>query len=355
MTYASSPYQVKLFDAVAAQGEIDLHVVYLIAHDTELLWKNRLPKHSFVSLDPAKPRHDQSQVLGGSRDLLVVNYYRHRFVNELLKSSAIKETQWVFWGERPRVHALSIASKVYRAWKLRALHQSQAPIWGMGRLAVEAYRREFGDHRTYVNLPYFSDLLRFSDEQKKERECASSDRAFLFSGALTHRKGADLVAKGFVRLRSEGFSVRLKLMGAGAMEHDLRQILANCRDRVEFVGFCDWDELPEVYATADVLCVPSRYDGWGLVVPEGLAAGLPVISTKQTGAAVEFIQTGRNGWLVAPNDGEAVYHAMRAAASIDPGELYAMSSEARASVAGHSLVSGASRFIQAAKAAMENS
>jgi glycosyltransferase involved in cell wall biosynthesis len=37
-------------------------------------------------------------------------------------------------------------------------------------------------------------------------------------------------------------------------------------------------------------------------VPEGLAAGLPVIGTHQTGAAVEFIRPGRNGWLIPEND-----------------------------------------------------
>jgi glycosyltransferase involved in cell wall biosynthesis len=64
---------------------------------------------------------------------------------------------------------------------------------------------------------------------------------------------------------------------------------------------------------ADVLCVPSRYDGWGLVVPEGLASGLPVIATDRMGAALEFVENGRNGWLIPAGDGSAV-NAMREAA-----------------------------------------
>ena len=42
-------------------------------------------------------------------------------------------------------------------------------------------------------------------------------------------------------------------------------------DRVQFTGFRDWEDLPAEYGKADVLCVPSLHDGWGLVVPEGLA------------------------------------------------------------------------------------
>ena len=96
----------------------------------------------------------------------------------------------------------------------------------------------------------------------------------------------------------------------------LEQALGPVKDRVEFVGFKDWDELPEEYARADVLCVPSRYDGWGLVVPEGLASGLPVIATDRMGAALEFVENRRNGWLIRADDEEALFDAMREAASI---------------------------------------
>ena len=54
-------------------------------------------------------------------------------------------------------------------------------------------------------------------------------------------------------------------------------------------------------AKVAVLCVPSRYDGWGLVVPEGLASGLPTIATGRTGAALDLITTGANGWVVEAN------------------------------------------------------
>ena len=83
-------------------------------------------------------------------------------------------------------------------------------------------------------------------------------------------------------------------------------MLGPVSERVEFTGFKDWDELPELYASADVLCVPSRYDGWGLVVPEGLASGLPVIATDRMGAALEVYSNGVNGWLIPASDESAI-------------------------------------------------
>ena len=128
------------------------------------------------------------------------------------------------------------------------------------------------------------------------------ERTFLFSGSLIHRKGVDLLAAAFVQLAREIANVRLednwRWRAAGVTLQTLRPV----RERVEFVGFRDWDELPEEYAGADVLCVPSRYDGWGLVVPEGLASGLPVIATDRMGAALEFVENGRNGWIIPAGD-----------------------------------------------------
>jgi len=89
--------------------------------------------------------------------------------------------------------------------------------------------------------------------------------------------------------------------------------------------------------------VPSRYDGWGLVVPEGLASGLPVIASDRMGAALEFVESGRNGWLVRAGDEEALLEAMREAASMPLGE---MRRSARESVSEHTLRNGAGRFLE---------
>jgi glycosyltransferase involved in cell wall biosynthesis len=181
-----------------------------------------------------------------------------------------------------------------RKWKLAKLHASSVPIWGIGEFGVDGYRKEFGAERDYFNLPYFSDLKRFKAIDREEKR----ERVFLFSGSLIVRKGVDLLASAFVRLVREVPNVRLRIVGDGELRQSMKQKLAAVSERVEFAGFRDWHELPGEYAAADVLCVPSRYDGWGLVVPQGLAAGLPVIATDRMGAALEFVRRGRNGWLV---------------------------------------------------------
>src|SRR6185503_16335113 len=228
------------------------------------------------------------------------------------------------------------------------LHASPVPIWGIGKFAVDEYRREFGARRPYFNLPYFSDLKRFTTAENQERV----ERTFLFSGALIHRKGVDLLAAAFVELARQFANVRLKVIGDGELREELEQTMRPVRERVEFVGFRDWDQLPEAYASADVLCVPSRYDGWGLVVPEGLASGLPVIATDRMGAALEFVETGRNGWLIPAGDEVALIAAMREAALLSSSELEQLGRHARESVSAHTLENGGARFVHCAREAV---
>ncbi len=147
----------------------------------------------------------------------------------------------------------------------------------------------------------------------------------------------------FSRLAGEFPFVQLDLVGEGPLRPKLERMLLKHQDRVHFRGFRSWEELPEFYRRSDFLCVPSRYDGWGLVVPEGLAAGLPVISTDRTGAALEFINQ-KNGWLIPAGDEGSLYQAMRDAVLLSLDQRLERSSAARLTVSKHNLSDGVERF-----------
>ena len=346
LTDCPSPYQVELFNEIEAHGECELEVAYLRGSDPSRHWKSSVLQHESVILEGnGMPRAREA---ARRADVVVFNYYRHAHAEHLIAERATSGGPWCFWGERPGLRQPEWAGRLLRKWKLSKLHRAAVPIWGIGKFAVDEYRREFGSRRAYFNLPYFSDLRRFDNSVRQQR----AERVFLFSGSLIERKGVDVLAGAFVRLASEVCNVKLKIVGEGELRQSLEQTLAPVRERVEFVGFKDWDELPREYASADVLCVPSRYDGWGLVVPEGLASGLPVIGTDRMGAALEFIETGRNGWLIRAADQEALFEAMREAALISQKDFADLSRSARESVSAHTLENGAVRFVNFAQEAI---
>ena len=345
LTDCPSPYQVELFNAIEERGECALEVASLRSRDPNRQWKSSAIRHASIELDRSPDEVSRARASALKADLAVFNYYRHLNAERLIHERAASGGPWCFWGERPGFRQPAWAGRLLRKWKLSKLHAAPAPIWGIGKFAVDEYRREFGAQRAYFNLPYFSDLQRFESSAAEERV----ERVFLFSGSLIARKGVDLLARAFVRLAHEFPNVKLRLVGAGELREMLEQTLRSVSDRVEFAGFRDWSELPSEYARAHVLCVPSRYDGWGLVVPEGLASGLPVIGTDRMGAALEFVETGRNGWLIRAGDEEAIFNAMRDAALLPQRELAALSRNAREIVSTHTLENGATMFYACAQ------
>jgi len=346
LTHFPSPYQVELFNEIERQRPGPLRVYYLFRKVATRSWSGVAMSHDHVYLDDTSIEAIRGEIERAG--FIVFNYYNDARAAHLIRAREATGNPWCFWGERPGYRYPWLA-RVARIGRLAALRSPDHPIWGIGRWAVDAYRDEFGSDRMYLNLPYFSNLTRF----EASRPVFTNDPVtFLYSGSLSHRKGVDLLARAFLRLAAAHPHVRLKLMGEGRMAPRLRRELAACGDRVEWVGFKDWGELPAVYASAQFLCVPSRHDGWGLVVPEGLASGLPTIATNRTGAAIDLIETRRNGWLVPADDADALYRAMAQAATLSETDWRAMSRHARASVANHSLADGAARFLHGVDAAV---
>ncbi len=349
VTNYPSPYQVELFDALSQSGQVDLQVCYthLCLHDR--YWKQSPLQHAShivndANLDVAFQKLKQC-------DLAVFTHYRPSWVADALRQRHRAGQAWCFWGERPGASGWGWLGRWRRKWHLNALHCSRRPIWGIGEWAVDAWQAEFGTERPYFNVPYFSNLDRFT-AASPAREPRKVKR-LLYSGSLIPRKGVDLLAAACVRLLPRYPELAIDWVGTGSCEPALKKQLAAFSNRVHFHGFQQWDDLPRFYAQADVLCAPSRYDGWAMVVPEGLAAGLPVIATDRMGAAIDLIESGQNGWIVQAGSARAMEEGLQAAINVDSETYAAMSSRARDIANTHSLMTGVERWLAAMHASLK--
>ena len=120
----------------------------------------------------------------------------------------------------------------------------------------------------------------------------------LYVGRLSPEKGVDVLLEAARDLDAD-----VVVAGSGPQEPELR---AAAPANVRFVGHVERDDLPRWYAAADVLCVPSRSEPWGMALNEGAAAGLPLVATTAVGAAWELIEEGENGFRVPPDDAVAL-------------------------------------------------
>jgi len=131
----------------------------------------------------------------------------------------------------------------------------------------------------------------------------STPLRLLFVGNLIPRKGLHSLLAALTRLPDVNW--RLTLVGRAtdrSYAHQARQMAARWpAGRVVWRGALDDAALATELEAADVLIVPSSYEGFGIVYIEGMAFGLPAIATTAGGAG-EIITDGVNGFLVPPGD-----------------------------------------------------
>lgn len=154
-----------------------------------------------------------------------------------------------------------------------------------------------------VVIPLGVDTRRFHPGPEMTRR---SRPVVLFVGSIIRRKGVDLILD--LAGQREFSGVTFRLCGPPVDEALVR--VATTLSNVEFVGVARGNRLVSEYRDADVLVLPSRIDAYGLVVPEALACGTPVITTTGVGAA-SLVQNNGAGVVCRPEDLEGLRVALQ--------------------------------------------
>jgi glycosyltransferase involved in cell wall biosynthesis len=148
-------------------------------------------------------------------------------------------------------------------------------------------------------------------------------------GRLVPQKGFDRLIDAFARVATDIPEWRLVIWGEGPD----RAALEAQRDRLGLSGRVTLPGITrqpgEWIAQSDMFVLSSRFEGWGIVVGEAMAGGLPVISFDCPWGPAEMIEQGRSGVLVPNGDVPALGDAM-AALCRDPDRRQALSNAAKA-------------------------
>jgi len=124
-------------------------------------------------------------------------------------------------------------------------------------------------------------------------------KTVLFVGRLHQRKGVDRLLRAFKKVVKEEPEAKLLIAGRGEGEQEYKALAKKLAlgASVKFLGHFPEEELPGLYSSASLFVMPSYYEGFGLVLLEGMASGLPVLAFD-TGVVPEIIENGRNGFMV---------------------------------------------------------
>lgn len=314
LTVLPAPYMQEHFAALAASSDFDVRVLYYTQHASDREWKKRtlapyetvLPGTTFswlgrsAHLNPgivSHLRHD-------SADLVVISDYSAPTAQLAMRHLNQVGRPWVFWGEMPGIHERNAVGRWLRNRLQRPIVTGAAAVAAIGSRAAKVYGTLVGEHIPVANIPYACDLDRFRAAKANRTVKACDDPIiFLFSGQLIYRKGADVLIRAFSEMADRAPMMRLVLLGGGPERRTLEALVPpRLAERVDFRGFVQPDGLPAAFAEADVFVLPSRHDGWGIVINEALGAGLPIVASDRVGAAYDLVQMEVNGFIVPTED-----------------------------------------------------
>jgi UDP-glucose:(heptosyl)LPS alpha-1,3-glucosyltransferase len=206
----------------------------------------------------------------------------------------------------------AIRSRIASDFQRKSFKNAKAVIAVSSMLADEL-RKEYGIQETRVIYPgisqEFFDAFNPGKKQVIRDEMGIGKHHFviLFVGGQWERKGLKFLLESMKHLDDE----TVLLIAGGGDEGKYKKVARNhgIEEKVTFLGFRK--EIVDCYLTADVVVLPSLYEPFGYPVLEGMAMGLPVIASRNVGAA-EIITEGESGFVV-----ETVHEAHSLSSAIE--------------------------------------
>jgi len=129
-------------------------------------------------------------------------------------------------------------------------------------------------------------------------------------GRLTSQKGFDDLIRAYPIIRRVVPESKLLIVGDGHMRIELESIAERerVRDNTIFAGFVNDADLVGALRASDVVVVPSRFEPFGIIALEAMAAGAPLVVSRVGGLA-EIVDDSVDGLKVEPNNPSAIAEA----------------------------------------------
>ncbi|RMF09123.1 MAG: glycosyltransferase [Alphaproteobacteria bacterium] len=337
-----SPHQVALLDAISEL--VDLKVVYAFDRNPARTWgrpitkadSDVLPWNCWCSLWTTK-----SWLKAQGRDVWVLGSI-YTSVRTQVVAHAVSELglPLYYLGEPPRPRSGP------RGWlrdkMLQGVLKHCRGVIGTGVESARRYQKIIGE-RPAVSVPYYVPLDDWLALPVPQKRAPDSPTRFVTLAQFIHRKGLDVLIEACRGLPKEGWT--LEVFGDGPERAKLQSRVDELGIPVKLHHPIPFARRTEAFKDKHCFVFPTRWDGWGMVIPEALAAGLPVITTVQAMSAHDFVSDGEVGWIGPAEDPQFLLDSMLKVIN-SPERSHAMSQAARNAVADYRPEVGARRLAE---------
>jgi glycosyltransferase involved in cell wall biosynthesis len=318
-------YQVPIFRHLAAQSDLDFHVLFAMlpyaktqgagfgvnfSWDIPLLEgftysvlenvANQPSVTSFRGCDTPSIYHKLREI---RPDLVITNGWVVKTCLQALWACKRLSIKVAVRGEanlirrRPRW-------KLFLQRQLVRRYDYALPIGKANRKFYEFHG--FSPHQLFAS-PYCVENKRFTDTAEAKRplrpslrkqwNVASDAVCFLYCGKFETKKHPGELLASFAASAKTVPNLHLLMVGDGHLLNDCRKYANDHNLSVSFTGFLNQSQIVDAYIASDVLILPSDSgETWGLVVNEAMSCGLPAIVSDQVGCQEDLIMEGRTGW-----------------------------------------------------------
>lgn len=164
----------------------------------------------------------------------------------------------------------------------------------------KAYFKAFGlSDEQLIFAPHAVDNDRFNADHNQQAlalrnslNLSPDDILVLFAGKFEPTKNPSILVGSFKNIKAP--NLHLLFVGNGILENELKS-KATDDDRIHFLDFQNQSVMPVFYQAADLFCLPSIGETWGLSVNEAMAAGKAVLVSDKVGCAVDLVKNNMNG------------------------------------------------------------
>jgi glycosyltransferase involved in cell wall biosynthesis len=188
--------------------------------------------------------------------------------------------------------------RVYPRRLLRLAQEPRVRFIAVSK-AIKQRAIEYGIPEEKISVSYIGvDVRRF---RPSGLPLSQRRKRILFAGRMVEKKAPLLMIRAFAEVRRKIQDAELTMIGNGPLLDDARKLAAQLAVPVEFIGTCTSDEVLAEMHKARVFCLPSitatngDAEGFGLVLLEAQACGVPVI-TSALGGSDEGLLNGKTGY-----------------------------------------------------------
>ena len=373
-------YHSPWFRGLAESGRIDIHVYYGSLPNAEqqgagfgvqFEWDvplldgypntvlHNIGSGSITDFSGIDAPEIERTIAQGEWDAWIINGWRTRGEWRAIEACYRKGVPMFIRGDSTLLDRRPLHKRVAKHFLYRRWIPRFACYLTVGKLNELYYEHYGADRSRFVPVRHYVDNELFARMAEEGRRDSAALRhswkirdgalTLLFAGKFIAKKQPMDAIRAVEDATASGSSVHLVMVGDGPLRAECESYASSRGLPVTFAGFFNQQAMPNAYAAADILVMPSTHDEtWGLVVNEAMASGIPAIVSDKVGCAPDLVIDGQTGSVFPAGDWRSLARLVSEYAS-DPVRAKRQGMAAREHIGGYSLDAAVDNTITAAE------